>query len=66
MQRAKTRWRRCLRCGRPFRSRGIHNRLCAKCNRENIGQRVEPSSSPRWNGRPMRVATQLEPRLPEL
>ena len=66
MRQAKTRWRKCLKCNRSFRSRGIHNRLCAKCDRENIGLRVEPSSSPRRNGRPMRLATQVEPRLPEL
>ena len=62
----KNRWRRCLKCDERFQSEGPHNRLCARCNRVNKDRRAEPSASPRWNRRPMRVASQLEPTLPEL
>ncbi len=26
-------WRPCLRCGEPFPSEGVHNRLCSRCHR---------------------------------
>lgn len=29
--------RECLRCGKKFRSRGLHNRLCWYCNEQNSG-----------------------------
>ena len=35
MKLPRPKWRRCLKCNRRFWSEGAHNRLCAKCNREN-------------------------------
>ncbi len=57
--------RRCLKCNRSFLSEGPWNRLCARCNAQNKDVKAPPSASPRWNGRAMRAAAQLEPRLPE-
>ena len=51
---ARKKYRRCLKCNTRFWSEGAHNRLCARCNRENAGLHPEPSSTPRRNGRPMR------------
>ena len=29
--------KRCLKCGKPFKSDGAHNRICARCNLRNEG-----------------------------
>ena len=62
----KKRPRHCLKCNRQFQSTGPWNRLCRRCNASNRDVKTPPSSSPRWNGQRMRVAAQLEPKLPEL
>jgi hypothetical protein len=33
--RKKYQLRECLKCGRPFKSTGIHNRICGNCNDTN-------------------------------
>jgi hypothetical protein len=61
----KPRWRRCLRCNKRFQSEGPWNRLCTRCNALNKDVKAPPSAAPRWNGRPMRGAAQLDPKLPK-
>ena len=59
----KPRWRRCLKCRRRFQSEGNWNRLCPKCNRDNVGIRELTTTPPRWNGQSMPLRSDVEEML---